>query len=886
MSANSVTNNAIAAPEASSAETSKESLKELQTTSDFQASKILIGAAPENVLASALAAASSSAAAAAAAGLDKESKPQQSVASLPEKTSPVVVTPTTASTAEITSASVMQAEEPAGTDDDDEDVSILRQMPLVGNVGIEVCAICHKGDFTPDNLIVFCEGKCNMGYHQRCYGIEKVPPGDEPWYCDLCEGSVSMNIYRKNLYCCHYKNERSARNLIIKDRPNEHHFIHVHCAAFMPFIDTSHIPFTTDVSKMKAEMSKCCFCSGRFGYQLHCSHKQDGAACETTFHPMCAIRFKFLAPPTVYNVKYHHFLCPEHSPAAPDGSSAAKKRRHAGTDEEAEQARRLTRRQSYPSQAARARSSNYSPATRGRPLRGKRGTGKRGRPPLRNRGVTRAERELDIVEDNLHEDSLDDNEEEAERRPLSRRGRGRGRGRVRYIESTDDNEETSDLYTNGSMSARTASSDIVVANGHVKTPHTLRTMSPEAADDAEHRTAHSLDNLANAALGRPNDNAHGSGYNENKRVTLTFSGQPGYHHNTIGMVNDRYGSPMSPAYLNQHRNSLGYIPSGSQSTGAYGYSDQQRMPPPKRPTIRIKPFGSNNGSPVLSRGQISHPSSANARNYVPSPTSNTGISDNVSFLPASAKLSAEQDRILRESHDMLQKQADVLCTIQEAISELSAHPSRQAQNAMSTISSLSALISGNNAQGNSSNPPHSSMAYSSRPTTATTAAHSTTSPSMAQLPKPAMSISQLYHNGAGSTDRPISNESTYRYPNADGMYSSKPGTTQPPPSFATRSAMPSLQQVAEAQSSAGRTGRGIEAEMDELKTNMIYLLKRVNMPQILLDMLTSQSEGNTNNSPAFTSLVSDLKRLGVLSKDNLQEYLRVFVRNLEGSESN
>ncbi|KAJ2648386.1 hypothetical protein IWW40_003921 [Coemansia sp. RSA 1250] len=752
-------------------------------------------------------------------------------------------------------------EEPAGTDDDED----------------EVCAICHEGDFTPDNLIVFCEGKCNKGYHQRCYGIEKVPPGDEPWYCDLCAGSVSMTIFRKYLYCCHYKNERTARNLLIKDRPNEHHFIHVHCAAFMPFVDTSHIPFTTDVSKMKAEMSKCCFCSGRFGYQLHCSHKQDDVACETTFHPMCAIRFKFLAPPTVYNVKYHHFLCPEHSPPAPGDSSIAKKRQHGDIEEEAEQTKRMTRRQSYPVQVARAKGSNRSPAPRGRPPRRKRGTGKRGRPPLRNRGITRAERELDIVENNLHEDSLD--EDEVISRPLNRRGRGRGRGRVRYIESTDDNEETSDLYTNGSMSARTTSSDIVVANGHVNLPPIMRATSPDAVSGTGHRTVHSLDNLANAALGRPNDNAHGSGYHENKRVTLTFGGQSGSRINSIGVASDRYGSPMSPAYLNQHRNSLGYIPSESLSTGAYGYSDQQRMPPPKRPTIRIKPFGSNNGSPVLSRGQMPHPSPANNRNYIPSPTFNAGATDNAPFLPATAKLSAEQDKILRESHSMLQKQADMLSTIQEAISELSAHPSRQTQNAMSTINNLSALISGNNAQGNGSNAPQSSSAYSSR----SVAAPSATSPPMMQMPKPAMSISQLYRNGAGSTDRFISNEPTYRYPNAEGMYSSKPGATQPP-SFATRSAMPSLQQVAEAQSSAGRTGRGIEAEMDELKTNMIYLLKRVDMPQILLDMLTSGSGGTASNSLAFTSLVSDLKRLGVLSKDNLHEYLRVFVRNLEDSE--
>jgi bromodomain and PHD finger-containing protein 1 len=36
------------------------------------------------------------------------------------------------------------------------------------------CQVCTDGDYTDDNLIVFC-ATCNISVHQRCVNLAKVP---------------------------------------------------------------------------------------------------------------------------------------------------------------------------------------------------------------------------------------------------------------------------------------------------------------------------------------------------------------------------------------------------------------------------------------------------------------------------------------------------------------------------------------------------------------------------------------------------------------------------------------------------------------------------------------------------------------------------------------
>lgn len=47
-----------------------------------------------------------------------------------------------------------------------------------------VCQICSDGDYSDENQIVFC-ARCNISFHQRCYGIPQIPEGN--WICDLCK---------------------------------------------------------------------------------------------------------------------------------------------------------------------------------------------------------------------------------------------------------------------------------------------------------------------------------------------------------------------------------------------------------------------------------------------------------------------------------------------------------------------------------------------------------------------------------------------------------------------------------------------------------------------------------------------------------------------------
>lgn len=42
-----------------------------------------------------------------------------------------------------------------------------------------LCAVCSGGLSAAPNLIVFCE-RCDIAVHQRCYGVEDIPAGQQP----------------------------------------------------------------------------------------------------------------------------------------------------------------------------------------------------------------------------------------------------------------------------------------------------------------------------------------------------------------------------------------------------------------------------------------------------------------------------------------------------------------------------------------------------------------------------------------------------------------------------------------------------------------------------------------------------------------------------------
>lgn len=60
------------------------------------------------------------------------------------------------------------------------------------------CQICSDGDYSEDNLIVFC-ARCNVSVHQKCYGLEEIPEGN--WICDLCKAFGPKGQYLPCPFC-------------------------------------------------------------------------------------------------------------------------------------------------------------------------------------------------------------------------------------------------------------------------------------------------------------------------------------------------------------------------------------------------------------------------------------------------------------------------------------------------------------------------------------------------------------------------------------------------------------------------------------------------------------------------------------------------------------
>ncbi|XP_047334594.1 pathogenesis-related homeodomain protein [Impatiens glandulifera] len=59
-----------------------------------------------------------------------------------------------------------------------------------------ICAKCKLREAFPDNDIILCDGTCNCGFHQKCLQppllTENIPPGDQGWFCRLCECKMEI----------------------------------------------------------------------------------------------------------------------------------------------------------------------------------------------------------------------------------------------------------------------------------------------------------------------------------------------------------------------------------------------------------------------------------------------------------------------------------------------------------------------------------------------------------------------------------------------------------------------------------------------------------------------------------------------------------------------
>lgn len=60
----------------------------------------------------------------------------------------------------------------------------------------DCCVICHQEEFEAQvNEIIYCD-RCDLGFHQQCYGVPKVPDGD--FFCEFCSVAKEASDRKKN----------------------------------------------------------------------------------------------------------------------------------------------------------------------------------------------------------------------------------------------------------------------------------------------------------------------------------------------------------------------------------------------------------------------------------------------------------------------------------------------------------------------------------------------------------------------------------------------------------------------------------------------------------------------------------------------------------------
>ncbi|RLN61382.1 hypothetical protein BBJ29_008429 [Phytophthora kernoviae] len=158
--------------------------------------------------------------------------------------------------------------------DADQVLAILIELKVTGPV------IKGVVDGFLDDPIVQCE-KCSVAVHQYCYGINAVPEGDTPWYCDYC-AEPSGSPADATCELCPLKRPKSAFK-----KTSEGKWVHVVCALWAPGVQFSDVERMSGVKHVAAAIEEmkdtvCAVCDKKDGC-IKCFR----GACETYFHPMC-----------------------------------------------------------------------------------------------------------------------------------------------------------------------------------------------------------------------------------------------------------------------------------------------------------------------------------------------------------------------------------------------------------------------------------------------------------------------------------------------------------------------------------------------------------------------------------------------------------------------
>ncbi|KAI8984636.1 hypothetical protein BDF20DRAFT_911713 [Mycotypha africana] len=160
-----------------------------------------------------------------------------------------------------------------------------RQRQVVIHFPPSPCKICSST--TPDDRLYTCHS-CGMSVHNDCYGIDsrKARIG---WRCDVCNNKRNPVVsYAYNCLLC---NNKGTPHQPLK-RTAGHHWVHLHCAAFIPEIKFANITTLTPVEYIG------CLHPGRIEANCQLCHDTRGACvacseCRKTVHVQCAVNNQF-----------------------------------------------------------------------------------------------------------------------------------------------------------------------------------------------------------------------------------------------------------------------------------------------------------------------------------------------------------------------------------------------------------------------------------------------------------------------------------------------------------------------------------------------------------------------------------------------------------------
>ncbi|KAL4115344.1 hypothetical protein PRIC2_013507 [Phytophthora ramorum] len=142
------------------------------------------------------------------------------------------------------------------------------------------CRVCFSDQGFLDDPIVQCE-KCSVAVHQYCYGIDAVPEGDTPWFCDFCAEPTGAPA-DTTCALCPLKRQKSAFKKTCEGK-----WVHVVCALWAPGVQFSDVKRMSGVKNVAAAVqemkgSTCALCEQEDGC-IKCFR----SSCSTYFHPLC-----------------------------------------------------------------------------------------------------------------------------------------------------------------------------------------------------------------------------------------------------------------------------------------------------------------------------------------------------------------------------------------------------------------------------------------------------------------------------------------------------------------------------------------------------------------------------------------------------------------------